>query len=893
MLREDLAHNLNAMGSLNQHYHYVWPGRAADRLLEETQHLDSRGQDPSTRSVVEPTGVRGALEYLEGQIQELARIFPAEGRLAATSHAHLDVAWLWPLSETRRKIRHTFANVLTLMEHFPDFHFTASSAQLYAYVQQDDPELFELVRQKVAEGRIEPVGGMWLEPDGNLPSGEAFVRHLLYGQRYFDREFGRRSTVAWVPDTFGLAANLPQILAGAGMRSFFTQKLSWNDTNDFPFDLWRWEGIDGTSVTAHSFINPIGGYNGQINPEAFERTWLNFRGKDLHPESLFTFGMGDGGRGPTSDMLERLRVLAGYPVLPAVRQTTVEEFFSEIDPNGLPTWLGELYLEFHRGTYTTQARIKRLNRMSEQRMQEAETLATLAYLSGSEYPRADIDGLWTTLLRNQFHDILPGSSIREVNEQAEQELGSVVDGAIAIRDRASSRLVDAPANSQSRSVVVFNPHATPRPLSCELSGLSGDRFRLMSNDGREIAWQPTIDGDVLAHDPEVGVPGLGWVALSIDSGEPVGPEHAVTVQDRVLENDLLRVEILDDGSIQSVFDKRADREVLSGPGNQLRVYHDLPAAWEAWNLTDTSRLPGEPISDIEAIEVVEDGPLRGAIEIRRRYGSSRITQRYVLRSGSARLDIRTVIDWQERRRLLRALFPLNVRSARATFETSYGAVERPTHRNTSWDAAKFEVPGHRWADLSEPGFGASLLNDGRYGYSALGSTLGLSLLRSPLEPDPQADIGRHEFTYSLYSHPGEWHQSDLIREAMDLNSPLIGHVVGTPPEANRSWLDVDGLTLGAFKRAEDSADVVLRLYDPFGRHGVARVQPHLAVEQVVPDQSSRGTGREPPVSWGWFCDIPVPTLRDRQSALETSAGSPNLTLLCGRSTDGYAAVMWR
>ncbi len=838
MLREELKLEREPARSLNHHYHYAGPLAAIERLLTETMHFDTVDVSQLGDENGQPVGVSEALAYLHEQLAEIAGTFPPTGRLGASSHAHLDVAWLWPLSETRRKIRHTFASVLSLMDRYPTFHFTASSAQLFRYVQKDDPALFERVRERVHEGRIEPVGGMWLEPDCNLPHGESLVRHLLLGQRYFDREFGRRDKVAWLPDTFGLSGNLPQILAGAGIEYFFTQKLSWNDTNRFPHDLWLWEGIDGTRIVSHAFQNPIGGYNGVVSPEAFEATWRNYREKARHPESLFTFGMGDGGRGPTSDMLERFRLLEGFPALPRARHTTVEDFFNHIDPSDLPVWLGELYLEFHRGTYTTQARIKRLNRMAEHRLLEAETAATLANMIDDDYPADELDDYWTTLLRNQFHDILPGSSIRVVNEQAETELARVVQQSIELRDRAIAQL-GGPVQSSDRpgkSIIVVNPQGFARPLSCVVSRPveTGD-FRLLTGDGVEVPWQSTDSGAVLIHDPHVAVPGVGYLELGVEPTPQSVPAHGVDVTDRLLENDVISATIGEDGSIASLVDKRSGREVLAEPGNQLRLFHDLPAAWEAWNLTDTSRQTGEPLGDEVSLQVIEDGPLRGVIEATRTIGASSISQRYVIHAGSARLDIHTVIDWHERRRLLKAFFPFAVRSARATFETSYGAIERPTHRNTSWDVAKFEVPAQRWADLSEPGYGVSLLNDGRYGHSAIGNTLSLSLVRSPADPDPFADLGRHEFTYSIFPHEGVWHEASTVREAIDLNSPLIAHVRDVSPGSASafSWLDVDGLTLGAVKRADDSADVVVRLYDPYGRRGTAIVRPHFPVVQAA------------------------------------------------------------
>ena len=835
ILREELLLRLDEARALSRHYNYQHPVRAIEHLLTETEHFELAEIPARVGTEQQPTHVDEALKLFDVRIDEIARRFPSFGELSATAHAHLDVAWLWPLAETRRKIRHTFANVVALMERHPHFCFTASSAQLYSYVQQDDPELFEKVRALVAEGRIEPVGGMWLEPDCNLPSGESLARHLLSGQGYFEREFGYRSSVAWVPDSFGLSGNLPQIFAGGGMRSFFTQKLSWNDTNRFPHDLWRWEGIDGTALVAHSFDNPVGGYNGQMTPGSLETTWGNYRGKSLHPASLYAFGMGDGGRGPTSEMLERATLLEEFPALPRLKHATVESFFEQISSEGLPTWVGELYLEFHRGTYTTQSRIKRLNRQSEHRLQEAETASALAALSGFPYPKDRLDGTWKSLLLNQFHDILPGSSIREVNEQAERELASVVSSAIALRDTAIANLIGhskQPEAGDDRAVRIFNPQGFDRGLACVIEEVPEDGTLFTSSDGTIVPWQRTGDGHALLNHPEVTVPGTGVVHLHAVDDHMPAPTSSVGVRDNVLENDLLRVEVGTDGSIESLFDKRAQREVFNGRGNDLRIYDDLPDAWEAWNLTDTSHMVGEHVSDVESIRIIESGQLRAALEVCRRFGSSSITQTYRLKADSTRLDIVTEIDWHERRKVLRALFPLTVRSDYATFETCFGAVRRPTHRNTSWDEARFEVPAHRWADLSEPGFGVSLLNDGRYGHSVLGSTLGLTLLRSPRDPDPLADLGRHTFTYSIYPHPGDWNEAETVQEAIDLNSPLIAHFVGPSSSqsqpANHQWFEIDGLTLAALKLAEDGDDLILRLYDPYGRHGTALVRPRFS-----------------------------------------------------------------
>lgn len=766
--------------------------------------------------------VERAREALVARLAELRREHPPVGRLALTGHAHLDLAWLWPVEETRRKGRRTFANVLSLMERYPGFTFSQSSAQLYDWIEQDVPEMFEKVRTRVAEGRWEPVGGSWTEPDCQMPSGESFVRQLLYGQRYFASRFGRRSTVAWLPDVFGFSPALPQILRGTGISGFFTYKLKWNETNKFPYDLFIWEGLDGSRVTAHSFENPGMDYNGDVSPRDLTGTWRNFRGKRDHPESLFSFGWGDGGGGPTERMLESYDRLKEFPALPRLRMARVDEFFDSLPCEGLPRWVGELYLELHRGTLTTQGRTKRLNRAAEHRLLEAEAFSTLAALRGAKYPREELEAAWKAVLLNQFHDILPGSSISEVYERAERELSGVVESAERLRDAA-------PGGMDGPEPVVGNASLYPRPLSVILPDSAPVPEGLAS--------QHTEDG-LLVHEPSRRVAGLGWTALSAAEAvaERVTEARATrSGNGAVLENGVLRVEILGDGTLASVYDPEAGREALSGRGNRLVAYSDRPREWEAWDVDEDYELGGEELGGVEAIEVVEEGPLRAAVRVERRFRGSRIAQTYRLLSGSQRLDVATHIDWHERRVLLRALFPVAVRSHEATFETMFGAVRRPTHRNTSWDAVRFEVSGHRFCDLSEPGYGVALMNDGRYGHSARDGVLGLSLLRSPMYPDPFADEGEHRFTYSLCPHSGNWTQARVAREAFALNSPLFA---AHAPEggAGEAFVVAEGLelALGSLKLAEEEG-IILRLYEPHGARGrsALRFAGYLAeVERV-------------------------------------------------------------
>lgn len=769
------------------------------------QMPDSEPMRPLPEPAIE--AVRRARALLAGRLDTIRQDYPPVGRLCLTGHAHTDLAWLWPLAETRRKLRRTWWTVIDLMDRYPDFTFDQSSAQAYAWMEADDPELFARVRERVREGRWEPVGGTWVEPDANITGGESFVRQLFYGQRYFESTFGARHSVIWLPDVFGYSGALPQILRGAGISGFFTIKLNWNESNTFPYDLFTWEGIDGASVTAHMFANPGHGYNGNIVPFDTLGTWRNFRGKTRHNESLLSFGWGDGAGGPSERMLENYARIRDFPALPRLRMGLVEEFFHGIPSEGLPKVVGELYLELHRGTLTTQAKTKRLMRQGEHRLFEAEVFASIASLDGHAYPADDLEHHWKTLLLNQFHDILPGSSITEVYGDAHQQLEEVTEAATTLRNQALAT---------GNEPIVANAGLYPRPLTifvAEASSLPA-----------ENAVRQDIEGGVLICAPGVSVPALGSVSLQAITSAAIRMAAATGSESGgsfVLENHLLRVSIGADGTIDQIFDKEAERVVLTDRGNQLCAYVDKPYAWDAWDIDETYARDGEEIIEVESVELIESGPIRASVRVERQWRDSTITQTYRLWNDSKRLDIATDIDWHERQVLLKTHFPLAVRSDHAAFETMYGAVTRPTHRNSPWDAARFEGCGHRFGDLSEPGYGVALLNDGKYGYEALGSDLMLSLLRSPLYPDPLADEGEHRFTYSLLPHIGDWTESDVVQQAFALNSPLIV-TTGTP---RPSFVTVDGIALGigALKRAENGNGLILRLYEPHGARGVAEL----------------------------------------------------------------------
>ena len=843
---EAVPHLLDVVDTAFAGLFSLWPTGnevALTRYLEAYAESTDGGpwSLPQAPRPVEPlseetrSAVREARGMVAARLEELKAEYPPLGRIALTGHAHLDLAWLWPVSETMRKGRRTFASVLSLMERYDDFVFNQSSAQLYSWIEAESPEIFERVRRRVEEGRWEPVGGSWVEADCQIPSGESMVRQMLYGQRYFEEKFGHRSRVAWLPDAFGFSPALPQLLRGAGMEGFFTYKLNWSETNEFPYDLYEWEGIDGSTVIAHDFENPGQDYNGNITPRDIYGTWRNFEGKRHHPESLFSFGWGDGGGGPSEQMLENYARLKSFPAMPRLRMANVDEFFESLPREGLPRWTGELYLELHRGTLTTQARVKKLNREAEHRLLEAEALSTLAALHGGDYQREELEAAWKTLLLNQFHDILPGTSIGEVYDVTHKELADVVRTARKLRDRALSPTPEAPAKSPA--LLVANVSLNPRPLSVVLDAES----RPAGIAEAELPTQETENGGLLVHAPDLSVPGLGWRTLK--GGHESAPgrretrDVAVEVAGgrAVLDNGLLRVEIGEDGTLHGVYDGEAGREVLAGRANQLWAYTDKPRNWEAWDVDEGYEQEGEEISGVESVEVMENGPLRASVRVTRRWRGSTIAQTYRLLSGSRRLDVESYVDWRERRVLLRTLFPLAVRSHETTCETMFGALRRPTHHNTPWDATRFEVSAHRFCDLSEPGYGVALLNDGKYGHSAKGNVLGISLLRSPLYPDPFADEGEHRFTYSLFPHPGDWTTAGVAREAFDLNAPLFPVVAqGDALTQGFSFVETEGLelALGSLKLAEEGGGAILRLYEPHGARGECTLRFARGVERV-------------------------------------------------------------
>jgi alpha-mannosidase len=755
---------------------------------------------------------------------------PMDTTIVATGHSHIDVAWLWTLGQTRRKSGRTFHNVLRLMEQFPDYHFSQSQAQLYDYVRQDYPQLFADIKKRVADGRWEPMGGMWVEADCNISGPESLARQFLLGRSFWRQHFGKDvdSPVLWLPDVFGYAWNLPQLIKEAGCDYFFTIKIGWNQYNRLPYDSFWWQGLDGTRVLTHFSTTPDAGgygastYNASARPDQALGTWTNFQQKELQTVTLMSYGYGDGGGGPTREMIENIREMAAFPATPRMRQDSVAHFFREMERQAgdrLPTWNGELYFELHRGTYTTQSRNKRGNRKSEFLLHDVEFLATLAgQLDASyRYPADTLTKAWQLVCLNQFHDIIPGSSIGPVYVESQQQYGQIREMGAAVRDAAQAAI----ASKIGGDVIIANPTSSVRS---DLAVLPGKVGALQRADGTPVLTQGIAEGTLIAAGdlPPMSVTPLR--AAEKAAAAPVG----LTVSPTHLENAHLRVELNAAGDITRIYDKDNSREALPAGtiANQLLAFEDRPMNWDAWDVDifyDDKHWLANPAT---SIKVVEAGPLRATIEIERRVLNSPFTQRVSLTYNSPRLDFDTTINWTEKHILLKAAFPVDVLSPTATYEIQWGNVERPTHRNTSWDWARFETCAQKWVDLSEGDYGVSLLNDCKYGHDIQKNVMRISLLRGTTNPDPNADQGEHRFAYSLLPHAGRVSER-TVAAAYALNDPLIawqapltkGGKGGIPAQPSLVAADRANIVIETVKRAEDGNGVIIRLYDTQRQRG--------------------------------------------------------------------------
>ncbi len=725
-------------------------------------------------------------------------------------HTHIDVAWLWTLAQTREKVQRSFATMVNLMKKYPEYRFMMSQPQLLKFLSESAPDLYAEVKKLAEDGRFEVEGAMWVEADCNLSSGESLVRQIQHGKKFIKDEFGTDSRVLWLPDVFGYSAAIPQILKKSGIDHFITSKISWNDTNILPYDTFIWQGIDGSEILT-DFITTQeykrGGkfdnettYVGMINPSMVAGTWNRYQQKEYSNHAMLVYGWGDGGGGPTYDMLEQQRRLSyGLPGLPKTIMSSLrqhldksERDFSDVcDEIGrTPRWVGELYLEFHRGTYTSMAANKRYNRLSEMLLQKLESLASICYLlQGTTYQKEKIYGLWEVVLLNQFHDIIPGSSIKEVYEDSHKQYNNLFNEGNAIINDAIGYISDN--ISTNGGVLVYN-------------SLGFARSSVIENDGKIY---------------ETGeIPAYGWRVINCDSGKST---IKIDLNARKIENSYFVLIVDESGRISYIFDKKNGRTVLKDNmcANEIRIFEDMPLLYENWEISKYYKDKCKILDDKAKIVVIDEGQRKG-FEITKKYHDSIIKQQVFLYETIDRIDVKNQIDWHEQRQLVKIAFPFNVHFTKATFDIQFGNVERTLNTNTSWEKAKFEVCGHKWVDVSEYGYGVSLLNDCKYGYSIDEGIVSLTAIKCGIYPNEEADQGMHEFSYAIYPHKGDFRDANTVQMAYSFNQPFETRTVkksngNLPEEFSLVYTENNNIVIETLKKCENGSGIILRLYDAF------------------------------------------------------------------------------
>lgn len=780
-----------------------------------------------------------ASDVLHSELKKLEKHHPVT--VWCIGHTHIDVAWRWQLKHTREKAARSFSTVMRLMERYPDYVFLQTQPQLYEYIKQDYPEIYEQIKKRVKEGRWEAEGAMWLESDCNIPSGESLVRQILMGTRFLREEFGVECTYLWLPDVFGYSWALPQILRKSGLDTFMTTKISWSKYNRMPHDTFMWKGIDGTEILTH-FITagPPGAksytYNGNIVPNQMKGIWENYKDKDVNRELLHSYGYGDGGGGVNREMLEMRRRLNDMPGLPNIVTGRADEYFKRLQntvkhsDQYVHTWDGELYLELHRGTYTTQAYVKRMNRKLELLYRETEWLCVMKEAVGagkSSYPGQQLNEGWKIVLRNQFHDIIPGSSIGEVYEDCRIEYAEAERIVSKVRQQSVDELI---VDASPGTVTVWNSSNWERMDEVRILAESGmDEGVWLDSQGNELPAQRSGD-EWLVRTPLL--PSMGNATITFHSSAE--SQTQLPASFHTMESGLLtpyyELNWNEYGQLTSIRDLVAEREVLSAGarGNVLQVFEDKPLTHNAWNIAPFYGEKMREVTELTEARIVEIGPMRAVVRFQWNYMDSTIVQDMIVYTHNRRIDFETKVVWNERMQMMKVAFPVHIRATEATYDIQYGNVKRPTHWNTSWDFARFEVVGHQWADVSEHGYGVSLMNDCKYGYDIKDGVMRLTLLRSPTFPDPLADRGDHVFAYSLYPHQGDWRQGDTVREAWALNNPLT-YTRGASLSARDGAfslfkLSADHVMIDAVKKAEDDDRIVLRLHEYMGARGKLTIE---------------------------------------------------------------------
>ena len=763
-------------------------------------------------------------------------------KVKCVGHTHIDMAWLWRLKHTHEKASRSFSTVLRMMEMFPEYIFLQTQPQLYAYIKEDFPEIYEEIKKRVQEGRWEVDGGMWVEADCNLTSGESLTRQILIGSKFIKDEFGKEVEYLWLPDVFGYSWALPQILKKSGIDMFMTTKISWNQYNRMPHDTFKWKGIDGSEVLTHFITTPepwnepgswFYTYNGLLTAKTVKGVWDAYSEKEMNQELLISYGYGDGGGGVNRDLLERRRRIDKIPGLPSLETSTAGEFFRDLKETVkntdryVHTWDGELYLEYHRGTYTSQGYNKRMNRKMELLYRKAEWLTAMHAVQSKKLELAKQEKLtegWKLILTNQFHDIIPGSSIHEVYEDSRKDYAKVeAIGTEVIHDYFQDSLDEA------KDVwTVYNDSGWNRDEIVAIPAAKAGKF--VDGDGNVLETQCEKD---VTYVQVKNVPAMGHRAVFFRGEDQTGEETSVSpfkVDGRKIETPFYQMIINEQGQIEKLYDKEYGRNVLAPNerGNVLQMFEDKPLDNDAWDIDIYYQQKMREVTDLVKWEVKECGSLRLVIGLMWKYMNTTIEQDMVLYAADRRIDFRTKVDFQERQQLLKAAFPVDIRTTYATYDIQYGNVRRPNHWNTSWDQARFESVGHRFADLSERNYGVALLNDCKYGYDVKGNLLRLSLLRSGKQPDHIQDVGEHVFTYSLLPHTGDIVSGGVVVSAHALNNPML-ICEGKEEKTEDTFMTIDNpqVEIDAVKKSEDGKYLVVRFHDYAGSSQKVTVKPNF------------------------------------------------------------------
>lgn len=764
------------------------------KALDDSLHMvDFDFSDEEVRK-----SIKTASDHLDGEIAKIKHTPQAD--VIIDGHSHIDVAWLWRIQESERKSARTFLNTLALMDAYPEFTFTQSQAVVYDMVKQNFPEVYERIKEKVKNGQWNIAGNTWVECDTNIASGESMIRQLLYGREFFLKEFGVSSDIYWLPDCFGFSWALPQIIKRSGMKYFITSKLLSQDTNRFPHSVFRWQGADGSEIIAS---NQRTHYQGDFDAKQVYDAAYNNDCKEVLKKSFGMFGYGDGGGGSTYRMIESAKRLKSFPGLPSAKMGHPQEFFSytETVKDDLPVYNDELYYENHRGTYTSQAFIKKGNRKSEFLLTKAEAAGVFA----GSYDKEETEKLWKVLLTNQFHDILPGTSIHEAMEDCRPAFEMLKNDGGKLLESALEK-INGNIEIINDGVIVWNllSHSVTGPVTVKTD-----------KDVQAVMREYQKDGERYIEFIAENVPSMGYKFFPFGKKKDA---DAVICEKSSIENEYLKVVFDANGILTSVYDKENGRETLSGRGNEISVFIDKCIHETAWNLELNYVKKQWILEKADKIEILESNSVRAVVRITRSFNKSTVTQDMILYAGSRKIDFDTTVDWQERDKVMKAAFDVDILNTQATFEAAHGAIDRPTHRNNPFDAAKYEQCAHKWADLSEGDYGVSILNDCKYGYDILGSKMRITMMRAPTCPDRYGDLGVNTFVYSYYPHKGSWQTGETVNNAFELNFPLMGFTAekhgGTLPE-EKSFVSVsrDDFIIDAVKQAQDGKGIIIRAYE--------------------------------------------------------------------------------